>query len=182
MAALGPWLKGLGRPALCATPGAGTVPHLAAEMLTRTLGAPAEMVHYRGDADALRDLAAGRVQLMVAPLPAALRQMEAGRLRGLAVTAAERSALAPSLPAVAETLPGFVAESWLALGAPAGVANAGRLVAQAVVALDDPALRERFAALGAEIPGERGDALAAVIAAEDARWGGVIRAAGIRLE
>ena len=183
MAGLGPWLKGLGRPALCATPGAGTVPHLAAEMLTRALGAPAEMVHYRGDADALRDLAAGRVQLMVAPLPAALRQMEAGRLRGLAVTAAERSALAPSLPAVAETLPGFVAESWLALGAPAGLppAVALRLVTQALAALEDPALRERFAGLGAEIPAEQGEALAAVIAVEDARWGGVIRAAGISL-
>jgi tripartite-type tricarboxylate transporter receptor subunit TctC len=184
LAELGPWLRGLGRPALVATPGAGTIPHLAAEMLLRAIGVPGEMVHYRGDPDALRDLAAGRVQLMVAPLPAALPQVEAGRARALAVTAAARTPLAPGLPAVAETVPGFVAESWLALGAPAGLPapQAERLVALARGALADPALAARFAALGAEIPGEAGAALAAVIAAEDARWGGVIRDAGVRLD
>lgn len=181
---LGPWLRGLGRPALVATPGAGTIPHLAAEMLLRAIGVTAQMVHYRGDPDALRDLAAGRVQMMVAPLPAALPQIEAGRAHGLAVTSATRSPLAPGLAAVAETIPGFIAESWLALGAPAALpaSQAERLVALAEAALSDPTLRARFAALGAEIPGESGRTLAGVIAAEDARWGAVIRAAGVSLE
>ena len=181
---LGVWLRSLPRPALVATPGAGTVPHLAAEMLVRRLGAPAEMAHYRGDADPLRDLAAGRVALMVAPLPGALPQIAAGRARGIAVTAPRRSALAPDLPAVAETLPDFEAQSWLALGGPAGLPEtvADRLSAALAEALADPALRDRFAALGAEVAGETGEALAATIAAEDARWGAVIRAAGLRLE
>lgn len=79
LAELGPWLRSQARPVLCATPGAGTIPHLAAEMLVRAFGARAEMVHYRGDPDALRDLAAGRTGLMVAPLPAALPQIAARR-------------------------------------------------------------------------------------------------------
>jgi tripartite-type tricarboxylate transporter receptor subunit TctC len=183
LAELGPWLRGQARPVLCATPGAGTIPHLAAEMLVRAFGARAEMVHYRGDPDALRDLAAGRTMLMVAPLPAALPQISAGRLRGLAVTAATRTPLAADLPAMAEVLPGFVAESWLALGAPAGLPDAMAVRQESLLtnALAEPTLRESFARLGAEIPGETGAALRAVIRAEDERWGAVVRAAGVRL-
>jgi tripartite-type tricarboxylate transporter receptor subunit TctC len=104
-----------------------------------------------------------------------------GRARAVAVTSARRSPLAPELPAVAETLPGFETASWLAVGAPAGLpeAIAARMGAAVVAAARDPDTARRFAALGAEAIGSTREELAARIAAEDERWGELVRAAGI---
>src|SRR5918997_4479210 len=116
VAELGAWMRAQAAPPLCATPGAGVIPHLATEMLLQRLGARCELVHYRGNPDALRDLAAGRAQVMVDAFPTALPLVRDGRARAVAMTGARRSALVPELPAVAETLPGFETASWLAVG------------------------------------------------------------------
>lgn len=178
---LGAWIRAQGTPPLCATPGAGVIPHLATEMLLRRLEARCELVHYRGNPDALRDLAAGRAQVMVDAFPTALPLVRDGRARAVAVTSARRSPLAPELPAVAETLPGFETASWLAVGAPSGLpeAIAARMGAAVAAAARDPDTARRFATLGAEPIGSTREELAARIAAEDARWGELVRAAGI---
>ena len=181
IAELGAWMKAQGAPPICATPGAGVIPHLATELLLRRLGARCELVHYRGNPDALRDLAAGRAQIMVDAFPTALPLVQDHRARAVAVTSAQRSPLLPEIPAVAETLPGFETASWLAVGAPAGLPEpiAARLGAAVMAAARDPDTVRRFAALGAEAIGSTPEELAARVAAEDERWGELVRAAGI---
>jgi tripartite-type tricarboxylate transporter receptor subunit TctC len=181
LAELDTWLAAQNPPALFATPGAGVIPHLATEMLMRRLGRRCELVHYRGNPDALRDLSAGRVPLIVDAFPTALPLIRDGRARGLAVTSLTRSPLAPGLPPVAETLPGFEAASWLAVGGPTGLPGpvAARIEAAVIAAAAEPELVQRFFALGAEAVGSTRASLGARIAAEDARWGELARAAGI---
>lgn len=184
IAELGAWMKAQPAPPICATPGAGVIPHLATEMLVQRLGARCEMVHYRGNPDALRDLVAGRAQIMVDAFPTALPVVRDGRARAIAVTGPERSAMLPDVPTVAETLQGFETASWLAVAAPAGLPApiAARMLAAVVAATRDPDTQRRFAELGADAIGGTPEALAARMTTEDARWGALVRAAGITAE
>ncbi len=184
VAELGAWMKAQEVPPICATPGAGVIPHLATEMLLQRLGTRCEMVHYRGNPDALRDLAAGRAQVMIDAFPTALPLIRDGQARAVAVTSTRRSPLTPALPAVAETLPGFETASWLAVGGPAGVPEAitARMGAAVIAAARDPDTARRFAALGAEAIGSTRKELVARVAAEDERWGKLVRARGITAE
>lgn len=184
IAELGAWMKAQPAPPICATPGAGVIPHLATEMLLQRLGARCEVVHYRGNPDALRDLSAGRAQIMVDAFPTALPLVRDGRARAVAVTSPERSPMLPEVPAAAETLPGFETASWLAVAAPAALPPeiAGRMLAAVVAATKDPDTTRRFAELGAEAIGSTPEALVARMTAEDARWGALVRAAGITAE
>jgi tripartite-type tricarboxylate transporter receptor subunit TctC len=178
------WVRAQPQPPLCATGGAGVVPHLAMAWLMREVGGRCEFVHYRGSPEAQRDLIAGRVPVMIDGLPTSLPGITSGRTRGVAVTGLQPSSLAPELPAIASRLPGFEALSWIAVGGPAGlpaplVAQVEAAVAEAMA---DPALLARFRALGVEPAASGPVALAARIAAEDARWGALIREVGITLE
>ena len=181
---LGAWIRAQAAPPICATPGAGVIPHLATEMLLQRLGARCELVHYRGNPDALRDLTAGRAQIMVDAFPTALPLVRDGRARAVAVTSARRSSLLPETPTVAETLPGFETASWLAVGAPAGLpaAIATRMGSAVVAAVRDPDTVRRFADLGAEAIGSTPEELVARATAEDARWGELVRAIGITVD
>ena len=178
------WVRAQPQPPLCATGGAGVVPHLAAAWLMREIGARCEFVHYRGSPDAQRDLMAGRVPILLDGLPTSLPGLSAGRTRGVAVTSLQPSPLAPELPAIAAALPGFEALSWIAVGAPAGLPEPAAAEIEAAVAdaMSDPALIARFRALGVEPEASGRAALASRIAAEDARWGALIREVGITLE
>ncbi len=178
------WARAQPQAPLCATGGAGVVPHLALAWLMREIGARCEFVHYRGSPEAQRDLIAGRVAVLMDGLPTSLPGLAAGRSRGVAVTSLQPSALAPDLPAIAASLPGFEALSWIAVGAPAGLPEplAGQIEAAVAQAMQDPALLERFRALGVEPAASGRAALAARIAAEDARWGAVVRDVGITLD
>jgi tripartite-type tricarboxylate transporter receptor subunit TctC len=184
VAELGAWMRAQAAPPICATPGAGVIPHLGTEMLLRRLDARCEVVHYRGNPDALRDLAAGRAQIMVDAFPTALPLVRDGRARAVAVTSARRSSLVPDLPPVADTLPGFETASWLAVGGPAGLPAAivARMSSAVMAAARDPDTARRFADLGAEAIGSTPEELVARAAAEDARWGELVRAIGITAE
>lgn len=181
IAELGAWMRAQPAPPICATPGAGVIPHLATEMLLQRLGVRCELVHYRGNPDALRDLVAGRAQIMVDAFPTALPLVRDGRARAVAVTSAQRSSLLPETPPVAETLPGFETASWLAVGAPAGLPApiAERMGSVVMTAARDPDTVRRFAELGVEAIGSTAEELKARAAAEDARWGDLVRAIGI---
>ncbi|MEO3472190.1 tripartite tricarboxylate transporter substrate binding protein [Roseomonas sp. CAU 1739] len=178
------WVRAQPQPPLCATSGAGVVPHLAMAWLMREIGARCEFVHYRGSPDAQRDLMAGRVPVMLDGLPTSLPGLTSGRTRGVAVTSLQPSALAPELPTVASRMPGFEALSWIAVGGPAGLPElfAAQIETAVAEAMADPALPARFRALGAEPAASGRAALAARIVAEDARWGALIREVGITLD
>ncbi|MCK8787286.1 tripartite tricarboxylate transporter substrate-binding protein [Roseomonas sp. NAR14] len=173
-----------GQPANCGTPGAGTTQHLTLAMLMQALGTTCTIVHYRGTGPALPDLLTGTLQVYVDTVVTGLPPAREGRARALAIASPRRVGLAPDVPVVAETVPGFEAETWLALLAPRGLpeAEAARLEAALADAARDPRIAARLRELGAEPDGSGRAALAARIPAEDAKWGRVIRESGITLE
>ena len=165
-----------------ASAGVGGPQHLAGELFKAMTGLNIIHVPYRGTTPAITDLLAGQVQLMFDVTPTALPQIRAGKLRPLAVTSSERIPSLPDTPPVAEFLPGYEAAGWIGVAAPAGTPEAivDTLSKQLVAAVADEKIRMRFAELGA-IPVSRGPAeFAKFIAAETAKWGKVIRDAGIK--
>lgn len=166
-----------------ATSGAGNSNHLAAELFRAMAQVKMVQVNYKGAAPALTDLLAGEVQLMF-PTPASVdAHIKAGRLRALAVTSAEPSALMPGLPTVAASgLAGYECVSLFAVFAPARTpARIVEQVNRAIVGvLDTPDIRERFLKSGNEVVGGTPQQALATIKAEMARWGSLIRDARIR--
>jgi tripartite-type tricarboxylate transporter receptor subunit TctC len=133
------------------TGGAGTTPHMTAELFQHVAGIKMTHIAYRGEAPAINDLVAGQIPVMFANLSAVMGQIKSGTLRAIAVTGAERSPSAPDIPTVAETLPGFAAETWFGIVAPAGTPSdiILKLNAAARQALAAPDTKQRFADLGA---------------------------------
>lgn len=167
-----------------ASPGAGSLAHLAAELLARSAGFSMTHVPYRGVAPALTDVMRGDVDLIVAQLSTAKPLIESGQLRALGLASSQRSTVMPDLPTITEALalPGFEAVSWYALMAPAGtppavVAQLQDAVAQAVSA---PEVVAALAAQGAKPIANTPAELAAVIAADTLRWSKVVRDAGLQ--
>jgi tripartite-type tricarboxylate transporter receptor subunit TctC len=173
-----------GPPPACGTPGAGTTPHLALVLLLREVGAECTVVHYRGTGPAMPDLQTGKIQLYMDTALAGLTTARDGRARALAVTSARRLPLAPEIPAAAETAPGFNVSAWLALAGPRGLPGpvAARLEAALVEAARNPMVAARLVSLGAEPLGTGAAELAATIREESARWGPVVRDAGVTAE
>ena len=171
-------------PPACGTPGAGTTPHLALMLLMREVGAECTVVHYRGTGPALPDVQTGKIQLYVDTALTGLMAARDGRARALAVTSAHRLPLAPDVPTAAETVPGFDVSAWLALIGPRGLPGpvTARLEAAVIAAAHDPAVTARLNGLGAEPLGTGAAALATTIHEESARWGPVVRAAGVTAE
>ncbi|WP_338664714.1 tripartite tricarboxylate transporter substrate binding protein [Pararoseomonas sp. SCSIO 73927] len=168
-----------------ASPGSGSSGHLAMAMLMRAAGI--EMLHipYRGAAPAITDVIAGQVPVVMINVDIPLPHVRAGRLRVLAVTSEARSPLYPEAPTVAESgYPGFSANGWLGLSLPAGAPAdiVARLHDAAARALQDPQVRERFAA-GGYIPGAGSSAdYARFVDSEITKWGAVTRDLNIVLE
>jgi tripartite-type tricarboxylate transporter receptor subunit TctC len=167
-----------------ATPGAGSIAHLAAELFARTAGFRVTHVGYRGVAPALTDVLRGEVTMMFAQVSTAKPLVESGELRALGVASAVRSAALPDVPTIAESgMPGFEAVSWYALMAPAGTPDAiiARLREGVIAAINAPEAKAALEAQGARPVGNTPAELAAVIAADTARWGKVIRDADIKV-
>ncbi len=165
------------------TGGLGTTPHMTAELFQYTAGIKMVHVAYRGEAPAINDLLAGQIPLMFANLSAVMGNLKAGTLRALAVTGAHRSPSAPDIPTVAEAaLPGFEAETWWGIVAPAGTPPAilAKLNAAARKALADDDTKKRFADLGMTNGGSSPEELDAYIKSEIAKWSKVIKDANIQ--
>ncbi|WP_218014849.1 Bug family tripartite tricarboxylate transporter substrate binding protein [Teichococcus rhizosphaerae] len=161
----------------------GGTTHLAAELFRLQAGIEADHVSYRGSAALMPDLLAGRLGYGFDNLPSILPHVRSGLLTGIGVTGAARWSGAPDIPAIAETLPGYEVTAWFGVVAPRATPEAIIRRAHAVLAagLSRPAVARRLAELGATPIGDAPEAYAARIAAEHAKWGGVIRQAGIRL-
>lgn len=168
-----------------ASSGNGGGTHLAGELFKMQAGVNLTHVPYKGSGPAMTDLIGGQVQLMFADLPAATGQIEAGKLRALAVGSPRPSALVPDLPTVsASGLPGYEAYTWVGIMAPAGTPReiVLRLNAEAVAALGRQDLKDALAAQGAEAaPGTPGQ-FGAHVKTELAKWAQVVKTAGIRAD
>ena len=168
-----------------ASSGNGTPGHVGLELfkvMTKT-----QIVHipYKGGAAAIADLISGQVQLMMEGLNSITPHAKAGRVRALGVSGAKRSEALPDVPTIAEAgVAGYEATTWNGIVAPAGVPKdvVAKLNAEINKALASPALRERFAAIGAEpsptTPGEFG----ALIAREDEKWRDVVKRSGAKVD
>jgi tripartite-type tricarboxylate transporter receptor subunit TctC len=166
-----------------ASSGHGTLSHLSGEMFERM--ARIEMLHvpYRGTGPALVDLIPGRIDVMFGTIGAMLPLIQGGKLRGLAVTTAKRTAAAPELPTIAEAgVPGFDVSSWYALLAPAQTPAViiRQLQSDVVAALADPSIKSRLEAQGITVIGSAPNELGALLKSEVDKWGPLIREANIR--
>ena len=165
--------------------GSGSASHLTMEELKFRAGLDMVHVPYRGFPPAVTDLLGGQIQLMCAIAASVMPQIQDGRLRGLAITTALHSPIAPDLPSVGELgHPELESYAWIGLMAPSGTPPAliRRLNEATVAALRQPALRDNLEHQGYEVIGDRPDAFAGFIHAETARWTAVIRRTGIKLE
>ncbi len=154
-----------------ASPGLGTVHHLATEMLKSE--ANIDMVHVPYVSRTLQALLAGEVSAMFDSMPAPLPFLSAGRLRALAVTGNRRLAALPDVPTLAEQgIPGIDVHSWWGFVGPAGLPTpvAAQLNAAITAALKDPTLLETLAKMGIEPSQDTPEAFAAFITREAARW------------
>jgi tripartite-type tricarboxylate transporter receptor subunit TctC len=168
-----------------ATSGIGSVAHLTSEMFASMAGIKLTHVPYKGTQLSITDLVAGQVALLFDSTITGRAHIEQGRLKGLAVSSRKRSAVLPDIPTVDESgLPGFDSWNYFGIWGPAGLPPAivQRVNADMNRILAEPAVRERFLALGFEITGGTPQHFAEVIASESRRWGQVIRDANIKVE
>jgi tripartite-type tricarboxylate transporter receptor subunit TctC len=167
-----------------ASAGNGTASHLYGEYMK--LLANIDLVHvpYKGTAPALSDLLAGRVSLIIEPMPSILPHIKAGKLKALGVTTAKRAAAAPDMPSLAESgLPGFDVSTWYGMLAPVQTPAAiiKKLNDELVRSVKSKEMRERFAAEGAEPVGNTPKEFHAIIKVDIERWSKVIQKAGITI-
>jgi tripartite-type tricarboxylate transporter receptor subunit TctC len=167
------------------SPGNGGSPHLSMVVFARMAGLQMEHVPYRGAAASLNDLIAGNITAAFSDPLVTLPQVEAGRVRALAVSGPRRLAAAPQIPTVAEAgLPGFDVTGWLGIVAPRGVPApvVAKLNAELNRIANEPEMVARLASQGAEVVTGTPEEFGAYIRSEIVRWAEVTRAAGIRAE
>jgi tripartite-type tricarboxylate transporter receptor subunit TctC len=167
-----------------ASSGNGSTIHMSGELFKLMTGVVMTHVPYRGAGPALNDMLGGHVQVMFDNMPSSLEHIRAGKLRALAVTTAERSAVLPDIPTVADFVPNFEASAWYGIGVPRGTPPAIIDVLNRAIneGLADPKLKTRFAELSAAVlPGSPAD-FGKLVADETEKWGKVVKASGAKPE
>ncbi len=165
--------------------GNGGPSHLATEMLKTMIGIQLTHVPYKGVALAMNDLLAGQVQITFTVPGSGLPHIKTGRLRGLAVTTAKRSAVVPDLPTIAESgVPGYDTSTWYSVVVPAGTPRAviSKLHADMTQSLQLPDVRERLMGVGADLVGSTPDYLAEFIKTELAKWSRLVKFSEARID
>jgi tripartite-type tricarboxylate transporter receptor subunit TctC len=167
-----------------ASGGHGSSLHLAGELFKRLAGIEMTHVPYRGATPAFNDLIPGRVDVMFNLISSSLPLVKAGQIRALAVAAPERAAVMPDVPTIAEAgIPGFDLSSWIALFVPAKTPPqvVGKLHADTVAVLAEPATRRKLEDMGVVVVGSSPAELAAQFKADIEKWGPIIKEAGISI-
>jgi len=167
-----------------ASPGLGSSPHIAGEMLKATTGLDMIHVAYKGTGPALNDVMGGQVTMFFSQMSSALPLIKQGKLKAIGVASLQRHPAAPEIPTIAEQgYPGFEAKAWYALFAPAGTPSdiVHKIAADASKALLLPDVKEKLAALGADAVGGTPEEFAQRLRQENARWGEAIRKSGVKL-
>ena len=172
-----------------ASAGNGTLNHLLGEMLNSMAGVSLQHVPYKGVAPALNDVLGGQLPMLFASLPSSLANIQAGKLRALAVSGPARSPVLPNVPTLAETVPGYNGTLWIGLFAPAGVPQEvfDRLRGGMVRALATKDLRDTLEKQGVELAGspERPvspDQFAALLAEDIAKWARIVKSSGAAVD
>ena len=165
-----------------ATSGNGSPNNLAGELLNLMAGIALAHVSYKSTPQATTDVIGGHVHSAMASLTSVLPQVRAGKLKALGTTGPQRSSLAPDVPAISESVPGYQANIWNGLLTPAATPRAivDRLNQVMVQQLKLPEVRERFATLGAEALTSTPQAFDAFIRNEMTKWEKVIKTSGLR--
>ena len=159
--------------------------HLAMELLNSQGGVKMVLISYKGTGQIVSDLVAGHVQIASMGFPAALPMVRAGKLRALAVTSAQRSALLPDVPAVGESgLSGYDVTSWYGIFAPAGTPDAivTRLYTEIATQFKAPDVTKRLATLGAEAAIKPPAELASFLREDIKKWAAIVKASGAKAE
>ncbi|OWT80452.1 MULTISPECIES: tripartite tricarboxylate transporter substrate binding protein [unclassified Achromobacter] len=168
-----------------ASGGTGTAAHLAGAQFNTVVGASMTHVPYKGGAQALNDLMGGQVQLMFANLPEVLSQVQAGRIKPLAVTGDHRHAALPNVPAFSETAyPALTARSWFGLFAPAATPAAivDKLSTVITQSVADPAVQEKLRGLGADPVGDGHAAFQKYVEQDVVGWRDLVKQSGATAE
>ena len=168
-----------------ASSGPGSSLHLSGELFKVMAGVDILHVPYKGAGAAYGDLVSGVVQMMFANISSMLPQVRGGKVKGLAVTSAERSKVAPELPTIAETLPGYVATSWYGAGAPAGTPEPilAKLEAAITAALANPEIQKRWTdELGLDLPPPGRQGFDQFLAEDRKLWAPAVKASGVKLD
>jgi hypothetical protein len=167
-----------------ATPGAGTSSRLSTELFKQYAGLDATLVTYKGGSQAMTDLLGGQVNAMIVSLSLVLQHIQGGRLTPIAVSSTKRVTQLPDVPPIADTFPGFEAQSWTGMVAPAGTPKAviDKLNAALVKALNSSDFKDKFTSQGVEVVGSSPEAFADWMNKESAKWSQVIKQRKISIE
>ena len=168
-----------------ASPGAGSSPHIAGEMLKSATGMDMIHVAYKRTGPALNDVMGGQVTMFFSQMSSALPLVKQGKLKGIGVASLRRHPAATDIPTIAEQdQPGFEAMAWYALFAPAGTPPdiVSKIASDATKALQMQDVKDKLSALGADPVGGTPEEFALRLKNENARWGAAIRKAGIKLQ
>ena len=168
-----------------ASPGSGSSAHLGGELLKQAAGIDIQHVPYKGTGPAVTDVVSGQVAMFITNMPSVLPMVKAHRLRALAVTSLQRSALVPDLPTVAESgIPGFEITVWYGLLAPAATPKpiVSRLNQELRKMAEMQDVKERLAAQGAETMSSTPEEFAKRIRDDLAKWGKIVAASGARVD
>jgi len=167
-----------------ASSGSGSTPHLNAALLGFMAGIDIQHVPYKGSTPGRTALLGGEVTMMVDGLLPSLPFIESGRFRALGITSLKRASATPDIPTIAETLPGYQADIWYGLLAPAGTPREviDRLNGAVNKALATAELRARLARLGATTVGGPPEAFGRHVRSEIPKWAKVVKATGVRID
>jgi tripartite-type tricarboxylate transporter receptor subunit TctC len=162
----------------------GTASHLAGELFKTMARVDMTHVPYKGNVPAITDLLAGQTSLIFATMPTVLPHVKAGKLRAIATIGSVRSAAAPDLPTVAESIPGFEVNNWIGLLAPAGTpAEIVRIWnGQVNKIMQGADLKQRLLTEGARFAPNTPEQFGAFIKDEIAKWAPVVKASGARVD
>ncbi len=165
-----------------ASPGAGSAPHLSAEMFQRAAGIRMIHVPYKGIPPAVTDVLGGRVTMLFTTTISAAPHVNSGKMRALAITSGKRLASMADVPTIGETLPGYRAEAFQGMVAPAGVPPAilNKLSAEVISIIKSPEVVQIFQRDGAEVVGSTPREFTAFLKSEMQKWSKVIKEAGIQ--
>jgi tripartite-type tricarboxylate transporter receptor subunit TctC len=165
--------------------GSGSTSHLTMELFRSTAGIQLTHIPYKGSPPAYTDLFSGNLQLMFDAVPAVIPHAKSGKLRALAVGSSSRSPFLPDVPTVAESgYPGFEAVGWIGVAAPARTPETvlNKINAEVVKILGTADMKERLAGLGVTPVGDTREQFTAFVRSEIAKWGKLIRDAGIKAD
>ncbi len=165
-----------------ASSGAGSSTHLSAELLKSMAGIDVVHVPFKGSGQALIDVVAGRVSMIIDNMPSALPHIKGGRLRALGVTGSKRSSALPEVPTIAEAgVPGYESLSWSGFALPAGAPRevVQRLSRETNAILADTGMKQKLAEQGADAVGGPPEAFAKHVRAEREKWSRLVQERGI---